>query len=115
MEFDAFPLFYKENLRTRPQDFIITDETVRQIEATAKKMRAERDAAIPPPGKADLRKEYNQLRQKLFDLTQDANTYEQRAMDAAGNIRLLEQRFNEALKLKMAAAGEGNFRGERYL
>jgi chromosome segregation ATPase len=113
MEFSSFPLFYKENLRTRPQDFIVNDATVAQVEQTAKKMRAERDAAAPPPGKADLHKEYNQLRQKLFDLRQDAKTFEQRTNDADGNVRLLEQRINDVLKEKKSAVAENNLRGER--
>src|SRR5579872_2351816 len=113
MEANILPLFFRENLKNRPEDFVVTEETCRQVEETAKKFRAERDAAAPPPGKADCYKEYNQLRQKLFDLKQDAKCYEQRTNDAAGKIRLLEQRINDALKLKKAAAEASNFRGER--
>jgi len=84
-----------------------------QYEANAKKMRAKRDAAAPPPGKADLHKEYNQLRQKLFDLKQDAKCFEIRTNEAAGKIRLFEQRIDDALMLKKAAAEAGNLRAER--
>lgn len=74
---------------------------------------AKRDAAEPPPSKADLHREYNQLRQRLFDLRQNAKTFEIRTNEAAGRIHLLEQRINETLKLKKAAAESGNLRGER--
>ena len=73
----------------------------------------QRDIDTPPPSKADLRKEYNQLRQRLFDLQQNARAYEIRTNEAAGKVRLLEQRISEALKLKKAAAEAGNLRAER--
>jgi hypothetical protein len=49
----------------------------------------------------------------LFDLKQNAKCYEQRANDAAGNIRLIEQRINDAIKEKKTAAEVDNLRGER--
>lgn len=76
-------------------------------------LRAERDAAEPPPGKVDLHKEYNQLRQKLFDLKQDTKCFEIRTNEAAGRIRIVEERINDVLKLKKGAAEMGNLRGER--
>ncbi len=85
-------------------------------DAFARSMKAsrdERDANTPPVNQADLRREYNQLRQKLFDLQQNARAFETRTNEAAGKIRLLEQRINETLKLKKAASDAGNFRGER--
>jgi chromosome condensin MukBEF ATPase and DNA-binding subunit MukB len=84
-----------------------------EVEAFGAQVRAQREKAAPPPGKADLHKEYNALRQQLFNLTQNAKAYEQRANDAAGKVRLLEQRINETLKLKADAASAGNLRGER--
>lgn len=74
---------------------------------------ADREKHIPPPTKADLQKEYNQLRQRLFDLRQTAQALEIRTNDAAGNVVLLEQRINDVIKLKKAAVAEGNGRGER--
>lgn len=74
---------------------------------------ADREQHTPPPGKEDLHKEYNQLRQTLFNLKQDAKCFEIRTNDAAGNVRLVEQRISDALKLKKAASAEGNLRGER--
>lgn len=71
----------------------------------------EKDA--PPPSKADFRKEYNQLRQQLFDLQQNAKAFEIRTNDAAGKIRLLEERINNIFKLKKEAIQEGNLKGER--
>jgi hypothetical protein len=82
-------------------------------EQTMKELRAKRAAATPPPGKADLHKEYNQLRQTLFNLKQDAKCYEQRTNDAAGKVRILEQRISDLIKLKKDAAAENNLRGER--
>ena len=79
----------------------------------AKERRAESDAATPPPGKADLRKEYNTLRQRLFNLNQDAKCFEIRTNEAAGKIRNIQQRIDDVLRLKKEAAAMGNLRGER--
>jgi hypothetical protein len=79
----------------------------------AAQTRADRDAAAPPPGKADLRKEYNDLRQRLFNLKQDAKTFEIRTNESAGRIRLIEERIDNLLRLKKEAAEMGNLRGER--
>ena len=57
--------------------------------------------------------EYNQLRQKLFDLKQNTKCFEVRTNEAAGKIRNIEQRINDVLKLKKGAAEMGNLRGER--
>jgi len=84
-----------------------------EIDRRTAQVRAEREAAAPPPGKVDLHKEYNQLRQTLFELTQNAKTFETRANDEAGKVRLIEQRINDAIKEKKAAAEVGNLRGER--
>lgn len=84
-----------------------------QFEQSMAKMRVKRDAEAPPKGKEDLRTEYNQLRQQLFNLQQNAKAYEIRTNEAAGKIRLIEQRINEALKQKKAAGDAGNLRGER--
>ena len=86
---------------------------IAKVEAFGAQVRAKRDAAAPPPGKDDLRKEYNQLRQRLFELNQNAKAYEIRTNEASGKVRLLEQRINEALKLKKAASDAGNLLGER--
>lgn len=76
-------------------------------------LRAQREKDEPTPSTADFRKEYNQLRQQLFNLQQNAKAYEIRTNEAAGKIRLVEERINEALKLKKAASDAGNLRGER--
>jgi hypothetical protein len=82
-----------------------------QIETAQKERRATMEQLNPPH--SDHRKEYNQLKQKLFELKQDAKAYEIRTNEAAGQVRLVEQRINEALKLKKAAVADGNLRGER--
>ena len=102
---------------TKMAFFAVTDPTVltvdfNKVEEAAKKMRAKRDAAAPPPGKEDLHKEYNQLRQQFFNLRQNAKCFEVRTLDAAAKVRLLEVRINETLKLKKDAAEAGNLRGE---
>jgi hypothetical protein len=104
---------------TKMAFFAVTDPTVltvdfNKVEEAAKKARATRDAAAPPPDKKDLHKEYNRLRQQLFDLKQNAKCFEVRANDAAGNIKLFEQRIDDLLKLKKAAIDAGNLRGERF-
>jgi hypothetical protein len=84
-----------------------------QIERNQAARREEMEKSAPPPSQADFRKEYNQLRQRLFDLQQNAKCFEIRTNEAAGKIRNLEERINEALKLKKAAVDAGNLRGER--
>jgi hypothetical protein len=105
-------LLFKTNLEKHPEVFTITEESLRQIEQNqaARRAQQEKDRV---PSKLDLRKEYNQLRQRLFDLQQNAKTFEIRTNESAGKIRLLEQRINDALKEKNIAAGAGNLRGER--
>lgn len=61
----------------------------------------------------DLRKEYNQLLQKLFNLKQDAKCYEIRTNEAANKIKLFEQNINNLLRLKKDATEAGNLRGAR--
>jgi predicted RNase H-like nuclease (RuvC/YqgF family) len=104
---------------TKMAFFAVTDPTVltvdfNKVEEAAKKARATRDAAAPPPDKKDLQKEYNRLRQQLFDLKQNAKGFEQRTNDAAGNVELFEQRIDDLLKLKKAATAADNLRGVRF-
>lgn len=84
-----------------------------QSDRRYKELVKQREKEAPQPTTADFRKEYNQLRQRLFDLQQNAKSFEIRTNEAAGKIRLLEQRINETLKLKKAAAEAGNLLGER--
>jgi hypothetical protein len=111
-EHNYFALTVKAQLEKDPSVLTVTDGDIKRIEQNVAKLRAQRDKESKP-GKADFQKEYNQLRQTLFNLKQDANCYEQRANDAAEKIRLLEQRITEFIKLKKAAAEAGNLRGER--
>jgi len=113
MQINILPLFIKENLKNRPEDFVVTEETCRQIEQAQATRRAQQEKNAPPPDKKDLNKEYNRLRQQLFELTQNAKCFEQRRDDAAGKIRLLEQRIDEQIKLKKDAIANSNLRGER--
>ena len=101
---------FKANLEKDPSLMTIDLE---KIEAHQKQVRAQRDAAAPPTSKPELRKEYNALRQQLFNLQQNAKALETRTNESADKIHLLEQRLNEALKLKKEASEAGNLRGER--
>jgi hypothetical protein len=112
MEFNSFPLFYKENLRTRPQDFIVNDATVAQVEQTAKKMRAERDAANPPQPEP-ARIEYNRLRQRLYDLQQRAKDAEVFCNNKADSVKGFEERINVVLLKKRQAIADGHLGQER--
>ena len=109
MEFSTFPLFVTENLKNRPQDFVIDIE---KVEEAGKKMRAARDAANPPKPEP-ARAEYNRLRQQLFDAQRWAKDAEIYCNDQAGNVRLLEQRINDLLKKKKQAIAEGKLGDER--
>jgi hypothetical protein len=106
-------LQFKHNLEKHPEVFIIDDNTIKQVEETTKQIRAKQDAEAPAPDKLDLRKEYNRLRQQLFDIQQNAKCYEIRTNEAAGQVHLIEQRITEALKNKKAAIEAHNLRGER--
>ncbi len=105
-------LSVKAQMDKDPSVLTVTDGDITRIEQQQAKRRAQQDKENSPT-KADLRKEYNQLRQKLFDLKNDAKCYETRTNDAQGQIELIEQRINNALKLKKAAVAQGNLRGER--
>lgn len=109
-EHNYFALTVKAQMEKDPSVFEFDSE---KLEQHAAKRRVERDAAAPPPGKADLHKEYNQLRQRLFDLQQNAKTFEIRTNEAGGKIRNFEHRINEALRQKREAFDAGNLRGER--
>jgi chromosome segregation ATPase len=111
-EHNYFALTVKAQLEKDPSVLTVTDADIKRIEQNVAQLRAQRDKESKP-GKADLQKEYNQLRQTLFNLKQDAKCYEQRCNDAAGKVRILEQRITDLIKLKKDAAAENNLRGER--
>jgi DNA repair exonuclease SbcCD ATPase subunit len=111
-EHNYFALTVKAQLEKDPSVLTVTDGDIKRIEQNVAKLRAQRDKESKP-GKADLQREYNQLRQTLFNLKQDAKCYEQRCNDAAGKVRILEQRITDLIKLKKDASAENNLRGER--
>jgi hypothetical protein len=63
----------------------------------------------------DLRKEYNELRARLYGLTQDAKNAEIYCLTRAGEVKNLEQQINNLLVKKKVASAEGNLRYERLL
>jgi hypothetical protein len=75
-------------------------------------LRAERDAANPPRSEGPA-EELRKLRNQFFCLTERAKSTETYCNNLAGNVKLLEERINETLKLKKAATDVGNLRGER--
>ncbi len=74
--------------------------------------RAARDKAQPPKPQP-ARVEYNQLRQQLYDLQQHAKHTEDYCNTQVAEVKLLERRIDDVLKLKKSAVEEGNLRGER--
>ena len=77
------------------------------IEANQKKVREARDKANPPKPEP-LQVEFNRLRRDLYNLESRAKNSEIHTNNLAGNVRLLEQRINEARKEKEKAAASGN-------
>jgi hypothetical protein len=111
-QFSSFPLFVSHNLKTRPQDFIINDEVVAQVERTATARRTARDAANPiKPEPA--RQELNRLRGQLFSLEQNAHATEVRVNHEIGNVRLYEENLGVVLKTKKQHEDAGNLLGAR--
>ncbi|MGE5052910.1 MAG: hypothetical protein ACM3WP_01995 [Acidobacteriota bacterium] len=105
-------LLFKTNLEKHPEVFTINESDLSRIEQNQAQRRAQQEKDNPP-AKADLRKEYNQLRQKLFDLQQNAKCFEIRTNESAGKIRLIEERITDLIRLKKNAVAMGNLRGER--
>jgi predicted nucleic acid-binding Zn-ribbon protein len=100
---------FRANLEKNP-DLMTFD--VEKHEATQKKRR-EAEAKANPPKVTPLQVELNKLRGELFNLQQNAKGTEQRVNNEAGNIKLLEQRINTAIKEKKGYIADGNLRGER--
>lgn len=117
MSTPLFTLFVKENLKNRPEDFTITDDNIRELEAKAKKMREERDRLNPKfAGQGPdptPRAEYNRLRQQLYNLQQAARSAETLCNNKADAVRGLEQRINDLFKLKKQAIADDHLGDER--
>jgi hypothetical protein len=107
-------LFFKENLKNRPQDFIINDEVVAEVEETAKKMRAKR-AAANPPTPANPYEEFRQLRGRLYQLEQNAKNSAIYCENIAGNVAFIEKNIKNAEGNQQHAFKSGNERAERNL
>ena len=98
MERSYMEMFFAENIKQRPQDFMFTDKNLPEFEENMKRMRAERAAANPiKPEPAQ--QELNRLRSQLFGLQQNAKSYEQRVNDVAGNVHEFERRLTVMLRL----------------
>src|SRR5579862_3942426 len=70
-------------------------------------------AKLNPPVPVPIRAEYNKLRQRLYDLQQQAKGAETNLENRAGTVANLEQRINNTLKEKKAAIAEGALGQER--
>jgi hypothetical protein len=99
------------------QDKSLITINLAEHDATAKKMRAARDAANPafagkhPDG--GPQEELRRLRHDLFNLTERAKSTEVYCNNQAGNVRLLEQQITDAIKQKKTYAANGNALAER--
>ena len=111
MESNYLALAFKQNLKERPQDFIITDEDIQQNEkrtiAHCKKM-----AAANPPKPQNTYEEYKQLRARLYQLKQELEYVTTRSEQLAGNVSLIESNLETAEANSKTASSAGNFRGE---
>lgn len=68
---------------------------------------------LNPPKPEPVRVEYNRLRQRFFDLQQQAKGTEINCNEKAGVVHLLEQRINDLLRQKKTAIDQGNLGQER--
>jgi hypothetical protein len=120
MELNYAGIAFRDVLKKNPDFYAIgpdgefTEKFKKQMAESAKEraeLNAKNDKArtILP----DLRKEYDALRQKLFNLKQDAKCFETRTNEAANRIKLCEQNINNLLRLKKEANEAGNLRGAR--
>jgi hypothetical protein len=112
MERNYMEMYFAENLKNRPEDFMFTDKGLAEFEENMKRMRAKRAAANPiKPEPAQ--QELNRLRGQLFNLQQYAEGIEQKVNDQAGTVQLFELRITEALKTKKQYEESGNLMGAR--
>jgi hypothetical protein len=110
-----FGMAASENLKTRPQDFIVDPEELnRMINETTKKAQALHklnDTSKP----VDLRKEYNNLRKQLYDLQHATKNTEIFCNNVAGTVKQLEERITSLLRLKKKADEAGELGQARML
>ena len=111
-EHNYFGLAAKELIKNRPQDFIVTADTVKEVEAGAKKMREARAKANPPQA-APARVEYNALRKQLYDLTENAKNCEIRVNNEAANVSHCLTLISGFLQAKKAAIADNRLGDER--
>lgn len=112
---------FRENLKRNPDFYAhigpdggLSEQLLKQLADSAKARQAlDAKNAEARTNKPDLRKEYDALRQRLFNLKQDARCYEIRTNEAANKIRNIEQNIDNLLRLKAAANEAGNLRGVR--
>ena len=97
--------------------FAVTDPKLITVDFAAheKRMaehRKEREKANPPKPEP-VRVEYNRLRQRFFDLQQQAKNAEVFCNNKADAVKGLEQRITELLKQKKQADADGHLGQER--
>jgi len=109
-----FGLAAKQNLKTRPQDFILDeDEIANTINKKIKEIHAlhkKNDEAKPKPSPS---REFDQLQRTLFKLKQIAEGRENNLNNAAGTVSNLEDRIKEATAKQLKANKAGNKAAER--
>ena len=111
-EHNYFGLAAKELIKNRPQDFIVTADTVKEVEAGAKKHRAVM-AKLNPAKPTPARVEYEALRRKLYGLQQDEKNLEIRVTNEAGNVAHCLNLISDFLRAKKAAIADNRLGDER--
>jgi hypothetical protein len=97
--------------------FAVTDPNLltldlAKVEKSASDLRKQREKdnpAKPDSPEAELRR----LRKEQFELTQNAHGWESRVNNAAGTVKLLEERLATTLKTKKEHEESGNLVGAR--
>ena len=112
MESNYFGLAATQLIKARPEDFIVTDETVAQLEQTAKQMRDDRDRTNPPKPQ-NAYDEYRQLRARLYQLERGVENSATYFTNIEGNVALIQVNLKDAEQRKKQAFNGGNTRFEK--
>jgi hypothetical protein len=112
MKQNYMEMFFADNLKKNPQDFMFTDKNLPEFEETMQKRRAA-DAAANPTKPVSHYEEYKQLRGRLHQLEQYAANTAIYFTGIAGSITLIEKNIKNAEQEKQYAFRAGNNVAER--
>ena len=104
-------LAFRQNLKERPQDFIITDED-HSTERKENYCPLQEDGSANPPKPQNTYEEYKQLGARLYQLKRELEYLTTRSEQLAGNVSLIESNLETTEANSKAASSAGNFRGE---